>query len=490
MIRYLIISAVVFFSIINNSLSVEYNFTLEECIEFAKNKSPEAVIAKNNYLNNLYSYESFKAGYLPQLSLSGSGPGIFRAIDQITLDDGSIIYTQQNRSTASMDMSISQRIALTGGEFFISSGISRIDIWGSRDDLFYRATPMQISLSQPLFRHNDMGWQHKIRDLRNLNSKKKFTESIEDLSINITDAFFNLYISEMNLANARFNVEINDTLLALSQGRYSVGKIAENDLLQSELAATQSRIELERSEMNFAEAREQLKISLGMNNDDVINIIPETEAEFPAINVDIAINKALENNSTITDQNISKVEAERNLQQARSNNNFTASLTASFGLNQSAGNLPEAYRELLDQERLDLTFMVPLYTWGKGSAEIDAALANEEVVRTENEINRDQFILNVKYQVLRFNQLQKQVIIAAKADTIAKKRFELARKRYMVGKIDLNSLFIAQRERDKAFQSYIQTLRSLKVAYYRLRRLTLFDFREERNIEHPVPGRF
>ena len=39
----------------------------------------------------------------------------------------------------------------------------------------------------------------------------------------------------MTLANATANAAVNDTLYTLNKGRFEVGKIGENDLLQSEL---------------------------------------------------------------------------------------------------------------------------------------------------------------------------------------------------------------------------------------------------------------
>jgi len=48
--------------------------------------------------------------------------------------------------------------------------------------------------------------------------------------------------------------------------------------------------------------------------------------------------------------------------------------------------------------------------------------------------------------------------------------------RYLVGKIQIDNLYIAQSERDGALSAYINALRGYWLAYYRLRRLTLYDF--------------
>ena len=66
--------------------------------------------------------------------------------------------------------------------------------------------------------------------------------------------------------------------------------------------------------------------------------------------------------------------------------------------------------------------------------------------------------------------------ISAKADTVAQKRFEVAKNRYIIGKIGISDLFIAQSEKDAAVLAYVQALRTYWTSYYHLRRVTLYDF--------------
>jgi len=64
-------------------------------------------------------------------------------------------------------------------------------------------------------------------------------------------------------------------------------------------------------------------------------------------------------------------------------------------------------------------------------------------------------------------------------DTVAEKRFEVAKNRYVIGKIGVSDLYIAQNEKDQALDAYVQALRSYWANYYRLRRVTLYDFVEK-----------
>jgi outer membrane protein TolC len=138
--------------------------------------------------------------------------------------------------------------------------------------------------------------------------------------------------------------------------------------------------------------------------------------------------------------------------------------------------MQEAYQNLMDQQQLSLSFEVPIYQWGRGSFAVEAVLADQRRILKNIEIYQKNFELEIAYQVKRLKLLEQHVMISAKADTIAQRRFDVSKDRYLIGKIDVTNLFIAQNEKDSARRNRIQTLLDYWAAYYRLRRLTLFDF--------------
>ena len=77
---------------------------------------------------------------------------------------------------------------------------------------------------------------------------------------------------------------------------------------------------------------------------------------------------------------------------------------------------------------------------------------------------------------------QRQLAIAAKADTVARKGFDIAKQRYLIGKIDIINLRDAQSSNDNATISFIRSLQDYWINYYQLRKLTLFDFKDNNEI--------
>jgi outer membrane protein TolC len=82
--------------------------------------------------------------------------------------------------------------------------------------------------------------------------------------------------------------------------------------------------------------------------------------------------------------------------------------------------------------------------------------------------------------VRQFEMLRLQIEITRKSDQVAQTRYNVAQNRYLIGKIDITNLNIALNEKDTAKRSYIDALKSFWMAYYDLRRLTLYDFAERK----------
>lgn len=461
---------------------ISKDFTLPECIEYAQQNSTSAVVARSSFESKELAYRGFQADFFPQVILNGSAPGLVREINEITLPDGSRIFESQSLMSSSSFLSLQQKIPLTGGSVYLQSGLSRIDMLEGEGSELWKTTPVQLRLDQPLFSYNSMKWDRRIEELMYKKSQSEFAEDMEQIAIDVTSKFFDLYLAEMNIQNAELNVAINDTLYTLSQGRFKVGKIAENDLLQNELALLNTQNELENAKLDYKRILEEFKILVGFGTNDDISIIPPDEYLELNIDTDKAISEALENRAELTDYKIQEVRAQSQIALAHSRRGFSANLTATFGLNQSAGNFDESYNELLDQETANLTFSIPLFRWNKGKIDYQSAILNEKSVKSQIKINREFFKTQIKYEVLEFNQTAERLPIKAKADTIAQRRFEVAKNRYMIGKIDLNTFYIAQNEKNSAFRNYINALKTYWVSYYRLRKLTLFDFIENNKI--------
>ncbi len=460
-------------------------FTLRECIRYAQEKSPAARIARKNYESAFWNFRAFKASMLPGLQFSGNSPGFARQIIPNILDNGERSFVQQNQAFSDAQLRISQNIPQTGGRIWMASGLNRVDIFGTTEYLLWSSSPLLFGISQPLFQYNDLRWSKKTSPIRFHVAEATYLEALEDISQDVTELFFDVFISQINLANAEFNLLVNDTVLNISRGRYNVGKIGEDDMLMAELAMMRATSQVKSQKFRYETAVQNLAIALGLPVYEKIGVIPPTETGRIPIDPEIAKSMAMQNRSDAINFELRTLEAESDLAQARTSNRFNADLNAAFGLNQNGSSLQAAYTQPLSQQSFSVGFQIPLFQWGQNRAQVNSAEASRERISEQIRLDRAIFTQEVNNQVARFEQLREQVEIDARADSIARRRFEVARNRYNIGKIELTSLQIAQNEKDAARAQYMQTLSGYWAGYYRLRRLTLFDFMEGRRLEIP-----
>jgi len=97
-------------------------------------------------------------------------------------------------------------------------------------------------------------------------------------------------------------------------------------------------------------------------------------------------------------------------------------------------------------------------------------------VQSEAQSTLEQTAQEAHFAALQLLQARRNLVLSAKADTVAGRRFEVAYNRYVIGRIAIDNLYIAQSEKDAALTQYVQALRGYWVAHYTLRRVTLYDF--------------
>ena len=456
--------------------------SLQDCIDLAVQNGPAARAASLRFAESGWNYHSYQASLRPILTLDGSAPGVERSITEVTQGDGTVDYVEQNRVSSSFDLSLDQAIPLTGGSLSLGSSLRRTDEFGNIDRTQWQTTPLAVRIDQPLFRFNSLGWEKKTAPRRYDLAHSNYLSDLEGVSLDVADRFFGLYVATLELKNAEANAAVNDTIYTLSRGRYDIGMIAENDLLQSELALINSQTQLADLRIEYEESLRDLKIDLGLGYEDRVAILPPMDTPRATVDPTRAVRLARENRPDFVSMELQDLESDREIARARSSNRLTADVSASYGLNQSGETLDAAYRDPLDSQRFNVGFRVPLLGWGRNRAAVEAATAAANRTSLENDRRRRVLDQEVYFEATRFGLLEQQIRTAAKADTVASRRFEVARNRYLIGKIGITELFDAQQEKDSANTRYVATLRSYWVAFYRLRQLTLYDFVAERPI--------
>ncbi|HCW76874.1 MAG TPA: hypothetical protein DHU63_10100 [Candidatus Marinimicrobia bacterium] len=446
--------------------------SLSDCLEMGLNQGPDAKMARQEFQAATWNHKASEAAYLPELSMTADLPGLVRAISSVSQDDGSVLFRPQSQTFSRLNLTLNQKIALTGGQLFLSSGLNRI----TTPDLYWQSTPLIVGFTQPLFQFNNLRWSRRIENRQYDLAELRYKETLADVNINLVQRYFEVYIAQINVDLARLNLAVNDSIYTISTGRYSVGKIAENDLLQSELARMNAEADLNSSLLELDRTWRELKIVLDLPLEKAILLNEPPAFDKKTLDIDRLVQLAATNSSVLPAYRLQVLQADKAVRQAQSRRWFDANLSASWGYNKSGDVLSDVYNQPFDQQRFSVGLEIPIFNWGQRAATVKAALADNERVLTNLETQTRQFQQDVYFQAKQFEQLQQQLLLSAKADTIGARQFEVTKNRYVIGRVDITNLLRAQQEKDAARKGYILNVRNYWLAYYRLKRLTLADF--------------
>jgi outer membrane protein len=365
----------------------------------------------------------------------------------------------------------------------LNSDLQRIDIFGNPKTISYLSTPVSVGIMQPIFGFNALKWDKRIEPLRYDEAKRQMNEELEGVSIRATELFFSLLVAQMDFIIQQKNVANNDTLYKISKGRYNLGKIAENDLLQMELNAMNAANNLAQAGLDVELRTLQLKTFLNMKGDESITLLEPGELPGVVIDESKALAEAGANRSQILSFQRQKLEAERNVAEALGQR-YGINIRGSYGLTQTGSDIASSYRAPFEQQNLAVQVNIPLVDWGRNRAMLETAKANRELTEVTVTQAENSFKQDVVLAVRQVNMYRRKVALAAKADTVAQKRYDITVKRYLIGKIDITDLNIAVQEKDRARQDYFRALGDFWNSWLELRRKTLYDFEKNKSIAY------
>ena len=452
--------------------------TLDEALTIAKSQSADGMIAKHRFRMNYWQYRSFKADYLPSVTLDAILPDFSRSYRSVTQPDGTEKFQYNTLGNYAAGMTINQKVGFTGGSVFLKSSLQRQDNKIEDSTLsYYQSTPIIIGYRQPIFQYNEYRWAKQLEPLKYEKAKRQYMEDVEQVSITTINHFFNLLLAQIEKGIAEKNLNNYDTLYKIARGRYQLGRIAENELLQLEIYFLNAKASVDRASLNYENMLFRLKSFLRLKNTAVIELLPPAETRHNVIIAAQALAEARKNTTTSIDFEERLISAESEVRRAKMNGRFDADLYVEYGLTQSTESVSNVYKDPLDQQQLNLGINVPILDWGKARGQIKVAESNFELEQTSVEQEIIDFEQNVFLNVMEFNMQKDQLYIAAKSDTVAQKRYDVTQKRYMIGQVnDILELNNAQIDNDNARKGYYSALRNYWINYYELRKMTLYDF--------------
>lgn len=458
------------------------SLSLQEVISLAQEQSAVAKQVEVSRENSYWQWRSFKAGYKPQLSLSGTLPDFSRMITPVTQPDGTTDFKPVSINNADLGLSLSQVVSPTGGRIFATSLMQRFDDF-DRQQTRYNGNPAIIGIEQPLFAYNQLAWDKKIEPVRYQESQRLYLEEREKVATTVTRLYFDLLLAQTNQQIASTNLANNDTLYQVAQEKYQLGRLSKNDLLQLRLAVLNAQLAMAQAALDQQTTTLALKTYIGLKDTDQLQLLTPQGIPATLVQAEQALAEAKKNRKESLNFSRRLLEADGLVAKARGDNGLNANLFATFGLTNRGASFTDIYQRPENQQRARIGFSMPIMDWGRQRSIYKVAELNKQLVQYTVDQEEANFEQSVLTQVNQYNTLKARLATIAEADAIAQERYEIARNIFLIGRISITELNIALAEKDLARRTHILSLSEFWIAHYTLRQLTLFDFERGKAIE-------
>lgn len=468
----------------------ELRLTLDDAINMAADSSLSAVKAQRSYLSGYWEFRSYKAARLPSLTLNLTPAQYNRNIVQRydSEQDRDVFRTQQSYY-ASGGFSVKQNIDRTGGTLYLNSSLDFLRSFGDNPYTQFSSVPFRIGYSQSLVGYNPFKWDKLIEPLKYERRKKELTYNLEQISEESIIYFFALAQAQAEYDLAVKNLASCDTLYKIGCDRHKIAAISKADLQTLKLDVINANNTLKNSEISLRSAMFQLASFLNIEKDLTLKLnLPERPKSI-IISADEALAYARENNPEFLALKQNLLESKQTVERTKKESGINASLNASIGFNQVGSDFNDVWQNLLQQDMVSVSLTIPILDWGLRKGKYNMARNNLNVVEISSRQREKEIEEEVVMTVNAFNVQGGMIESAEEAKLLAESAYEDTRMRFIIGKSDINSLSMSLTRKDTAEKNYIAALRNYWLSYYKIRRLTMYDFTNNcqiRSSEHII----
>lgn len=456
--------------------------TLKDAIRIAQLQSVDAAVALNELKTAYWEYRTHRADQLPEVNFTGILPAYNKGFGKYQTGDGSYTYVHTNTLGLNGKVSVDQNIALTGGKISLNTSLDFTRQMGTGAYNEFMSIPVGITWTQPIFGVNNQKWKRRIEPVRYQEAKAAYMEQVEGVTLTTIQYFFGLLLARENLAISRQNLENADKLYEIAVAKRKIGQISESELMRLKQSALQAKGKLTEALSDLNANRFQLGSFLGLDEQVIVEPVLPTSVPGVRITYQEVLQKAQDNNALAKNILRRRLESDYEVATAKGNRR-NIELFASIGYTGKDEAFRYAYRNLGNNEVVEVGVTIPLLDWGKRKGKVKVAESNREVVLSKTRQEQMVFNQNIFLLVENFNNQAAQLEIASEVDTLAEKRYRTSIETFLIGKIDILDLNDAQNSKDDAKQKHIQELRDYWLYFYNIRSLTLYDFLNNRNLE-------
>ncbi len=463
-------------------LRAQTALTLERALEIAETSSPSIKTSLLNLETNQKNLEAQRAALKTKFGLTVNPISYSnsRQFDTRTSE----WYTNESLSSNGT-LTISQPILITDGTISLNNRFgwqqsSSTSGMGSENKAF--TNNLYLSINQPLFTYNTQRMQLQQLELSLENAKISYAMQRLNLEKNVSQYFYNVYMAQMNLSIAEDELKNTQNSYNIIKNKVDAGLASKDELYQAELNLASSKSSVQSSQVSYENAKDNLKMYLGMDLYEDIVIVANVEANPIEIDLEKAIENGLTNRMEIRQREITIENNQFSLIRTKAQNEFKGSVNASVGIVGDNEYLDQIFDNTTRNPQVSVSFNIPLIDWGERKARIAASEATIESSQVSLDQQKQQIIIDIRqvYRNLQNNAIQ--IDIARQSETNAQLTYDINLKRYESGDLTGMDLNQYQTQLSQKKLAYSQALINYKIELLNMKIQSLYDFENDKPI--------
>lgn len=456
-------------------VSAQQRVSLEDAINNYVFNTSIVKKSKLKYNNIKLEYDNYKKSFFPAIGVMLTPISFNRNMTLLqNYMTGEYSNVVEYSNTTHGSLYITQKVMPTGGVFRVSSSLNYLRQFSSNTNSF-SSTPLYMSYSQSLFGGNKTEkFQKTLNNLRMQVAYKNLCTSISTEQQTILNLYIASYCKMLDVSFYTQKVRISRELVDVATKKREMGRITEFDFNQVKLQMLEDEMNLQNSQHTYKTSLRNLAMELCFEDIQIdslnIDYLPK------AIDENIVCGYIQKNNPEIQNLELRRISADYERYTARLGTRFNADVSLSFGLNQYANTLADAYKTPDKQQSVGITLNIPVFQWGinKNKRKIAENKYEETVIDIEDAKKR--FQSQIREYIFDYNNSVCLLAIAKLKYDLALQQYEFTSVKYNTGKISSIDLTTANKDCLSAKQEYISTITSLYVNYYHIRHISLHDF--------------
>ena len=477
------ISIILLFTFIITGVRAQEVLTIDKALQYAEIGSPDLKRTLLNRERYQKSLEAQRASLKSQFSLDVTPIEYSntRRFDQRVSE----WYTNESLSP-NATFRIQQPILPTDGTISL---INRFGWQSSNSETVAGLTESEIfsnnlylMLNQPIFTYNRTKVELKQLELNLENADISYAMQRLNLERNVTQYFYNVYLAQENLSIARSELENTQKSYDIISNKVDAGLEPKEELYQAELNLAQSKSSLQNAEVNLENAKDQLKLYLGMDLDQNIVVLSDISSNPVQVDQDVALENGLNSRMEIRQREIDIENGMFSMLEVKAQNEFVGDVNLSFGFTGDNEKLNNIFDNITKNPQVSVSFNIPLWDWGEKKARIAAQEATNKTYELSLDEEKREIIINIRQTIRNLQNQLNQIEIARQNETNAQLTYDINLERYENGDLTGMDLNLYQVQLSEAKVSLAEAMINYKLELLNLKIQSLYDFERKEPI--------